>query len=79
MNETETLSYLFIFNTGNAGSKGSDFSMKVGHANDSLSPAQIGAQITKILDSDAIRVKGNGLTALHKAYLEQVNEYETLF
>ena len=75
MNETKKISFLFTFSTD----MGSDFTLRVGHANEGLTPVQIGAQITKILDSGAIRVNGNLLTALNKAYKETVNEYETLF
>ena len=75
MNETKKVAFLFYFNTD----KGSDYTLRIGHANEELTPAQIGTQINKILDSDAIKVNGNLLTALNKAYKETVNEYETIF
>ena len=75
MNETKKVSFLFYFNT----EMGADYTLRIGYANEDLTPTQIGTQITKIIGSGAIRANGSLLTALNKAFKETVNEYETLF
>ena len=75
MNETHTKVYHLIFTTD----KGSDHTFKIINADDSLSNVQIGNIMQKILDSGVVKVKGNVLTGLSKAYLETISEYETLF
>ena len=75
MNETTTKSFLLTFNTD----LGNEHTFRVAHADDSLSGAQVGNSMQRILASGVVRVQGNLLTGLNRAFLETVNEYETIF
>ena len=75
MTERQSKTYMFIFDR----EMGGDFTLRVNRADDTLTPAQVGTAIQKIMASNAIRDRGSLLKGFNKAYIERVHEYETLF
>ena len=75
MNETTTKSFLLTFNTD----MGNEHTFRVAHADEGLTGAQVGDSMQRILASGVIRARGNLLTGLNRAFLETVQEFETIF
>ena len=75
MTNTVAKSFLLTFNTD----RGNEHTFRIGHADETRTPAQVRDSMQRIQASGVIRARGNLLTSLNRAFLETVTDYETLF